>query len=104
MAQPEGSSGGSAGSQGVQGLTAAGSAGPTALRILLGAQLRRLREAQRINPDEAGGGIPASRSKVSRLEAGRGSFKDPDIPDLLTFYGGGDGPQRKSLREPARSA
>src|SRR5258708_31983804 len=104
MAQPEGNSGGSAGSHGVRGMAAPGSAGPTALRILLGAQLRRLREAQRITLDEAGEGIRASGAKVSRLETGRGSFKDRDIAGLLTFYGVADEQQCNALRALARTA
>ncbi len=104
MAQPEGSSGVGAESHGVHGMTGASGGGPTALRILLGAQLRRLREARRITLDEAGNVIRASGSKVSRLETGRVGFKDRDIADLLTFYGVTDQLQRNSLRELARSA
>jgi transcriptional regulator with XRE-family HTH domain len=85
-------------------MTAAGSGGPTALRILLGAQLRRLREARRITLDEAGKVIRASGSKVSRLETGRVGFKDRDIADLLTLYGVTDEQQRNALRDLARSA
>lgn len=76
--------------------TAGGS--PFALRILLGAQLRRLREAQRISPEEAGYAIRASHSKISRLETGRVSFKDRDIADLLTLYGVTDEAQRAEIR------
>jgi transcriptional regulator with XRE-family HTH domain len=85
-------------------MTAAASGGPTVLRILLGAQLRRLREGRRITLDEAGNVIRASGSKVSRLETGRVGFKDRDIADLLTFYGVTDEQQRNALRELARSA
>jgi transcriptional regulator with XRE-family HTH domain len=85
-------------------MTAAVGGGPTALRILLGAQLRRLREAQGITLEEAGKVIRASGSKLSRLETGRVSFKDRDIADLLTFYGVTDEQQRDALRELARSA
>jgi transcriptional regulator with XRE-family HTH domain len=85
-------------------MTAAAGGGPTALRILLGAQLRRLREAQGITLEEAGEVIRASGSKLSRLETGRVSFKDRDIADLLTFYGVTDERQRNALRELARSA
>ena len=104
MAQPEGSSGIGAESHDVHGMSGASGGGPTALRILLGAQLRRLREARRITLDEAGNVIRASGSKVSRLETGRVGFKDRDIADLLTFYGVTDELQRNSLRELARSA
>jgi transcriptional regulator with XRE-family HTH domain len=85
-------------------MTAAVGGGPTALRIMLGAQLRRLREAQGITLEEAGDVIRASGSKLSRLETGRVSFKDRDIADLLTFYGVTDEQQRDALRELARSA
>jgi hypothetical protein len=46
--------------------------GPTVLRMLLGGQLRKLREAAGISPDTAGYEIRASRSKISRVEHGRG--------------------------------
>src|SRR4030088_2709442 len=98
MAQPESSSRVDAGGHGERGMTAAGSGGPTALRILLGAQLRRLREGRRITLDEAGDVIRASGSKVSRLETGRVGFKDRDIADLLTFYGVDDEQQRDAAR------
>src|SRR5579862_7765599 len=78
--------------------------GPTVLRILLGAQLRRLREAKRISLLEAGEVIRASHSKVSRLETGRVGFKDRDIADLLTLYGVTDLEQREALRDLARRA
>src|SRR5260370_31285914 len=61
--------------------------GPAALRILLGAPLRRLRETRGITREEAGKAIRASQSKISRLELGRGGFKDRDVIDLLTLYG-----------------
>jgi transcriptional regulator with XRE-family HTH domain len=60
---------------------------PTVLRMLLGTQLRRLREAAGVTPDEASYEIRASRSKISRLERGRVSFKRRDVDDLLTLYG-----------------
>ncbi|MBX6390781.1 MAG: helix-turn-helix domain-containing protein, partial [Frankia sp.] len=66
---------------------AAGGTGPTARRILLGAQLRRLREERGISREQAGYHIRASESKISRLELGRVSFKERDVADLLTLYG-----------------
>ncbi|MFC5946490.1 helix-turn-helix domain-containing protein, partial [Micromonospora harpali] len=45
--------------------------GPTALRILLGSQLRRLREAKGLSREEAGHLIRGSESKISRMELGR---------------------------------
>jgi transcriptional regulator with XRE-family HTH domain len=59
----------------------------TVLRMLLGAQLRRLREAVGITAEAAGYEIRASRSKISRMETGRVGFKVRDIEDLLTLYG-----------------
>jgi transcriptional regulator with XRE-family HTH domain len=81
-----------------------GSGSPTVLRILLGAQLRRLREAKRLSLEEAGNVIRASHSKISRLETGRVGFKDRDIVDLLTFYGVTDEKEREALRSLAARA
>jgi transcriptional regulator with XRE-family HTH domain len=61
--------------------------GGIVLRMLLGSQLRRLREAADITPDQAGYEIRASRSKISRMETGRVGFKTRDVDDLLTLYG-----------------
>ncbi|HUJ05983.1 MAG TPA: helix-turn-helix transcriptional regulator [Streptosporangiaceae bacterium] len=77
---------------------------PTVLRILLGAYLRRLREARRISLDEAGSVIRASASKISRLENGRVGFRDRDVVDLLAFYGVADEKQRQTLRDLAARA
>ncbi len=81
-----------------------GSGSPTVLRILLGAQLRRLREARRLSLEDAGNVIRASHSKISRLETGRVGFKDRDIVDLLTFYGMTDEKDREALRSLAARA
>jgi transcriptional regulator with XRE-family HTH domain len=59
----------------------------TVLRMLLGTQLRRFREAAGITPERAGYEIRASRSKISRLENGRVRLKGRDVTDLLTLYG-----------------
>lgn len=77
---------------------------PTALRILLGAQLRRLREAKRISLEEAGRVIGASNSKMSRLESGRVEFEARDIADLLTCYDVTDEKVREELRSRAARA
>jgi transcriptional regulator with XRE-family HTH domain len=61
--------------------------GPTVLRIVLGTQLRRLREASGITREAAGDAIRASHAKISRLELGRVGIKERDIEDLLTLYG-----------------
>jgi transcriptional regulator with XRE-family HTH domain len=77
---------------------------PTALRILLGAQLRQLREAKGLTRAAAGYTIRASESKMSRLELGRVSFKERDIRDLLVLYGIEDPDQRDGLLGLARQA
>ncbi len=61
--------------------------GVTARRLVLGSQLRRLREAAEITRADAGYAIRASDSKISRLELGRVGFKERDVADLLTMYG-----------------
>jgi len=71
--------------------------GSTVRRILLGSQLRRLREAKGITREEAGYEIRASESKISRMELGRVSFKERDVADLLTMYGVIDETERTAL-------
>ncbi|MFI5065492.1 MAG: helix-turn-helix domain-containing protein [Streptosporangiales bacterium] len=68
------------------GAIAGARAGATVVRMMLGAQLRRLREAAGITPEQAGYEIRASRSKISRLEHGRVGCKLRDVEDLLTLY------------------
>jgi transcriptional regulator with XRE-family HTH domain len=77
---------------------------PTALRIALGAQLRRLREASQITTDEAGQAIRATHSKISRLERGRSGAKQRDVADLLSLYGVTDETEREGLLTLARQA
>ncbi len=87
-AAPEGGSGG----------------GPTVLRMLLGAHLRRLREAQGVTREDAGWEIRSSDSKISRMELGKVSFKERDIADLLSLYGVTDTEERDRLLALAREA
>jgi hypothetical protein len=68
--------------------------GATIWRLLLGAHLRRLREAADVSRDDAAYLIRASASKMSRLELGRVGFKDRDVADLLTMYGVHDEAER----------
>ncbi len=80
------------------GSTAAGTrVGPTALRIALGAELRRLREARNITTGEAAEAIRATHSKISRLERGRSAARARDVADLLTLYGVTDQAEREKL-------
>jgi transcriptional regulator with XRE-family HTH domain len=85
-------------------LAYAGGGGPTILRILLGAQLRRLRVAKDITREQAGYAIRASHAKISRLELGRVGFKERDVADLLTMYGVTDTEERAPLLALARQA
>ena len=78
--------------------------GPTALRIALGAQLRRLREASNLTTAEAAEAIRATHSKISRLERGRTAARQRDVADLLTLYGVTDEAERGGLLILARQA
>ncbi|HEY5360233.1 MAG TPA: helix-turn-helix transcriptional regulator [Streptosporangiaceae bacterium] len=78
--------------------------GPTVLRMLLGIQLRRLREASGLSPEQAGYEIRASRSKISRVEHGRVGFKERDVSDLLSLYGVTDSDERQRMLALARQA
>ena len=78
--------------------------GPTALRIILGNQLRQLREASGISAGAAGHAIRASHAKISRMELGRVGFKERDVADLLTLYGITDEQERGAFLALARRA
>jgi transcriptional regulator with XRE-family HTH domain len=78
--------------------------GPTALRIALGGQLRKRREASNITTEQAAEAIRATHSKISRLERGRSGAKHRDIADLLTLYGVTDEAEREELLTLARQA
>ncbi len=73
-------------------------------RMLLGAQLRRLRETRGISREDAGYSIRASESKISRMELGRVSFKERDVADLLTLYGVTDDGERLAMLGLVREA
>jgi hypothetical protein len=72
--------------------------------MLLGAHLRRMREAQGVTREDAGYQIRASESKISRMELGRVGFKERDVADLLTLYGLDDDDERVRLLALARDA
>ncbi len=74
-----------------------GAAAPTVLRILLGTQLRRLRESRNITAHEAAQAIRGSESKISRIELGRNAVREIDIADLLNLYGITDSADRQQL-------
>lgn len=71
---------------------------------MLGAQLRRLREARGISREAAGEAIRASHAKISRLELGRVGFKTRDVTDLLTLYDVTDQRERDTFLRLAQRA
>jgi transcriptional regulator with XRE-family HTH domain len=81
-----------------------GEVGPTALRMMLGSHLRRLRERAGVSRTDAGWAIRSSESKISRLELGRVGFKERDVQDLLTLYGVSETRERERLLQLAREA
>jgi transcriptional regulator with XRE-family HTH domain len=80
------------------------SPGPTVQRLVLGGQLRRLREERGVTLEQAAEIIRGSHSKLSRMEHGRVGFKERDVADLLSYYGLGDGEQRAALLSLARES
>ena len=78
--------------------------GPTVRRMLVGAQLRRLRTDLGLSRAEAGGAIRASEWKIHRLENGQVGFKRRDLVDLLAFYGVTDPDQVEELLAMAAEA
>ena len=78
--------------------------GPTVRRMLVGAQLRRLRTDIGLSREEAAKAIRASEWKILRLENGQVSFKDRDIVDLLRLYAVTDPDEVAGFLEFAREA
>jgi Domain of unknown function (DUF5753)/Helix-turn-helix domain len=60
--------------------------GPTVRRMLVGAQLRRLRTELGLSRADASEAIRASEWKIHRLENGQVRFKRRDLVDLLRRY------------------
>jgi transcriptional regulator with XRE-family HTH domain len=88
---------------GVVTMNIAGS-GPVVLRIVLGGELRRLRELADLTPQQVARELGVSESKISRLERGRNAFKQDDVADLLFLYGVSDETVREELLSLARRA
>jgi len=78
--------------------------GPTALRVALGAQLRRLRGSQRRHDRRGGRRDQGSAVEDQPAGARRTTAKQRDVADLLTLYGITDGAEREGLLELARQA
>ncbi|WP_029391677.1 helix-turn-helix domain-containing protein [Streptomyces xiaopingdaonensis] len=79
-------------------------AGPTALRIVLGAQLRRMRQELDITREAAGRAIRGSHAKITRLERGQVGIKERDLSDLLSLYRVLDERSRATYFDLARQA
>jgi transcriptional regulator with XRE-family HTH domain len=88
----------------VKEMFSAQAGGPTVLRMVLGDQMRRLRQAGGISVEDAALVIRASGSKISRIERGRVSCKQRDIADLLTLYGIHGEEERELMLQLAREA
>jgi transcriptional regulator with XRE-family HTH domain len=78
--------------------------GPTVRRMVVGAQLRRLRTDMGLSRAEAAEAIRASEWKIHRLENGQVGFKERDIVDLLRLYGVTDRDEVAALLVLAREA
>ena len=78
--------------------------GPTVRRMLVGAQLRRLRTDTGLSREKAAEAIRASEWKIHRLENGQVGFKDRDVGDLLRLYGVTDPDDIAGFLEFAREA
>ena len=78
--------------------------GPTVQRLVLGNQLRQLRESRGITIGQAAEAIRSSFSKIRRMEHGRVSVKERDIADLLTLYGVTGSEERAALLSLAETA
>ncbi|WP_030161009.1 helix-turn-helix transcriptional regulator [Glycomyces sp. NRRL B-16210] len=78
--------------------------GPTTLRVIIGSNLRRLREAADISREDAGEEIRGSASKISRVELGRVSFRLRDVRDLMIMYGVKDEAEIERFVDMAREA
>ncbi|MDN3353364.1 helix-turn-helix transcriptional regulator [Actinomadura sp. DC4] len=77
---------------------------PTVRRRIVGAQLRRLREASGVSRRTAAGSIGVGESKLGRIEVGRTGLEEHDVKQLLELYGIHDAQERDALLALAREA
>ncbi|WP_433184250.1 helix-turn-helix domain-containing protein [Actinoallomurus sp. CA-150999] len=77
---------------------------PTVRRRIVGAQLRRLREAAGATRKEAAEAIHATENKVGRVEQGRAGLDEDDVVALLKLYGIDDRGERDALLTIVREA
>lgn len=77
---------------------------PADRRKVLGAQLRRLREASGLTHEDAACVLRVSPAKISRCELGFIRFRECDVRDLFVLYGGTDQEELAKLLDSARQA
>jgi len=77
---------------------------PTVRRRIVGAQLRRLREAAGVTRHAAGSSIGVGESKLGRIEVGRVGLEENDVKQLLGLYGIHNEDERDALLALAREA
>lgn len=77
---------------------------PTVRRRIVGAQLRRLREAAAVSPRQAGESIHTSEAKIGRIEHGRVGLDEHSVIQLLALYGIHDQEERDALLQLVREA
>jgi hypothetical protein len=78
--------------------------GPTALRMILGRQLRALREKAEMSFDEAAAAILSSPFTIRRMERAEGGFKPLTVKSLLIAYGVTDPAEIESFLSLCRDA
>lgn len=76
--------------------------GPTAARMVAGAQLRRFREQRGVTRAEAAEAIGAADTTISRMELGRVALKENSVSVLLSFYGVEDERERAAFLDRVR--
>ncbi|MFI7541529.1 helix-turn-helix domain-containing protein [Actinoplanes sp. NPDC049599] len=78
--------------------------GPTAVRILVGAYLRRLREERGLTRAEAAAVSGCAEPAIRRMELGRDGFAERDVLALLSCYDIHDDQERAALLARVREA
>ncbi|MEU5849566.1 helix-turn-helix domain-containing protein [Saccharopolyspora shandongensis] len=61
--------------------------GPLVQRLVLGAELRELRESHGLSADEAAAALGWYRNKISKIETGESKLSDKDAHALAALYG-----------------
>ncbi len=77
---------------------------PTVRRRIVGAQLRRLREASGVTRHEAADAIHISEAKIGRIETGKVGLDERNVVDLLALYGIHEEHERDALLALVREA